>query len=138
LALPSKTFLYFAYSTNLNKKLMLERCPDAKPRFSAVLPNYKMIFAGWSRASHGAVATISPHRGEKVRGAIYELSNACLNKLDTFEVGYTHVNVTVFDEDDQPHQAITYVKTGQLEESLPSSEYTAIIKQGYRDWSISR
>jgi hypothetical protein len=61
-----------------------------------------------------------------------------LNKLDTVEVGYTHVNVTVFDEDDQPHQAITYVKTGQLEESLPSSEYTAIIKQGYRDWSISR
>ena len=75
-------------------------------------------------------------RGEKVRGAIYEVTDACLSKLDRYETGYSRFNVTVFDEDNQPHQALTYIKTGQLQESLPSKEYAAIIRQGYRDWGI--
>lgn len=100
----------------------------------ATLPNYKLVFSGWSRKWHGGVATIKPFRGEKVHGAIYEVSEACLRKLDKYEVGYTRFNVTVFDEDNQPVSAVTYVKSGQLEESLPSKEYAAIIRQGYRDW----
>jgi gamma-glutamylcyclotransferase (GGCT)/AIG2-like uncharacterized protein YtfP len=100
----------------------------------ATLPNYKLVFTGWSRTWHGGVATIKPFRGEKVHGAIYEVSEACLRQLDKYEVGYTRFNVTVFDEDNQPVSAVTYVKSGQLEESLPSKEYAAIIRQGYRDW----
>jgi gamma-glutamylcyclotransferase len=136
LTLPSNTFLYFAYASNLSKKQMQERCPECKPRFTVVLPNYKLVFSGWSRKWHGAVATISPYRGEKVHGGIYELGNTGLNKLDTYEGGYTHLDVTVFDEDNQPHKAVTYIKSGQLQEGLPSKEYIAVIKQGYRDWGI--
>jgi gamma-glutamylcyclotransferase len=131
-----KTFFYFAYASNLYKKQMQERCPDSRPKFIATLPNYKRVFSGWSRQWHGATATIKPFRGEKVRGAIYEVSEACLKQLDKYEVGYMRMNITVFDEDNQPHQAITYIKSGQLEESLPSKEYAAVIKQGYRDWGI--
>lgn len=127
---------YFAYDSNLNKKQMLSLCSDAKPKFTAVLPNYKLIFTGWSRTYHGGLATIKPFRGEKVRGAIYEVTDACWRKLDKWETGYTRLNVTVFDEDNQPHPAVTYIKSGQVEESLPSKEYAAIIKQGYRDWGI--
>jgi gamma-glutamylcyclotransferase (GGCT)/AIG2-like uncharacterized protein YtfP len=115
---------------------MREHCPAGKARFTAVLPNYKLVFAGWSREWHGGKAAIKPFRGEKVRGAIYEVTETCFRKMDAYEVGYTRMNVTVFDEDNQPHQAVTYVKTGQLQESLPSKEYAAIIKQGYRDWAI--
>jgi gamma-glutamylcyclotransferase (GGCT)/AIG2-like uncharacterized protein YtfP len=100
----------------------------------ATLPNYKLVFTGWSRTWHGGVATIKPFRGEKVHGAIYEVREACLRQLDKYEVGYTRFNVTVFDEDNQPVSAVTYIKSGQLEESLPSKEYAAIIRQGYRDW----
>ena len=103
----------------------------------ATLPNYKLVFTGWSRTWHGGVATIKPFRGEKVHGAIYEVSEACLRQLDKYEVGYTRFNVTVFDEDNQPVSAVTYVKSGQLEESLPSKEYAAVIRQGYRDWGIA-
>ena len=116
---------------------MQERCPDCRSRFTAVLPNYKLVFAGWSRAWHGGTATIKPFRGEKVRGAIYEVTDACLRQLDKYEVGYSRLNITVFDEDNQPHKAVTYIKSGQLEEALPSKEYAAVIKQGYRDWGIS-
>jgi gamma-glutamylcyclotransferase len=127
---------YFAYASNLSKKQMQLRCPESRPLFTAVLPNYKMVFTGWSRQWRGGKATIKSVRGEKVRGAIYEVSEACLRQMDKYEAGYTRYNVTVFDEDSEPHQAITYVKAGQIEETLPSREYGAVIRQGYQDWGI--
>jgi hypothetical protein len=128
---------YFAYASNLSKKRMQTRCPDSRPMFVATLPNYKIVFTGWSREWRGGKATIKSVRDEKVRGAIYDVSEACLRQLDKFEAGYSRLNVTVFDEDNQPHQVITYVKSGQLEETTPSKEYGEIIRQGYRDWGIA-
>jgi gamma-glutamylcyclotransferase len=128
--------LYFAYASNLSKKQMLSLCPDAKPMFPAVLPNYKLVFTGWSRTYRGGLATIKPFRGDKVRGAIYDVSEASWRRLDRWETGYTRLNVTVFDEDNRAVTAVTYVKSGQLEETMPSREYGEIIRQGYRDWGI--
>jgi gamma-glutamylcyclotransferase len=128
--------LYFAYGSNLSKNQMQGRCPDNRALFVATLPNYKLVFTGWSRTRRGGVATIKSFRGEKVRGAVYEVSEACLRKLDKFETGYTRFNVNVYDEDNQPHQVVTYIKSGQLEETPPSREYVDVIRQGYRDWGI--
>jgi gamma-glutamylcyclotransferase (GGCT)/AIG2-like uncharacterized protein YtfP len=128
---------YFAYASNLSKQQMQIRCPDSKPKFVAILSNYKLVFTGWSRSWKGAVATIKPFRGETVHGAIYEVTEACLRQLDKYEAGYTRLNVTVFDEDNAPQQGVAYIKSGQLEESLPSKEYAAVIRQGYRDWGIA-
>ena len=127
---------YFAYGSNLNKKQMRERCPDSKPMFIARLPNYKLVFAGWSRQRRGGVASIKPFRGERVLGAIYEVSEQCLRRLDKYESSYNRMNVTVFDEDGDPIDAITYIKSQQSEETPPSKEYLAVIQQGYRDWRI--
>ncbi len=69
-------------------------------------------------------------------GAIYEVGEACLRQLDKHEVGYIRFNVNVFDEDNQPYQAVTYIKSGQLEETKPSLQYGEVIRQGYRDWGI--
>jgi len=127
---------YFAYACNLSKKQMQERCPDSQPKFIATLPNYRLVFAGWSRKWRGGVASTKPFRGERVRGAIYEVTEACLRQLDKHEVGYERANVTVFDEDNEPIPAVTYIKSGQLEEAPPSKEYLAVIQQGYRDWRL--
>jgi gamma-glutamylcyclotransferase (GGCT)/AIG2-like uncharacterized protein YtfP len=127
---------YFAYASNLSRKRMLAHCPESQPKFSATLPNYKLVFAGWSREWHGAKASIKAFRGEKVRGAIYEIPETCLKKLDKFEAGYEKLNVTVFDEDNQAIPAVTYIKSGQLDEAPPSDDYLAIIRQGYRDWRL--
>ena len=127
---------YFAYASNLNKKQMMERCPDSKPMFTAILPNYKLVFAGWSRQWRGGVASIKSFRGDRVRGAIYEVSEQCLRQLDRFESGYNRFKVTVLGEDSEPIEAITYIKAGQLEETPPSKEYLAVIQQGLRDWRL--
>ena len=130
---------YFAYGSYLNKKLMLERCPDSKPMFIASLHNYKLVFVGWSRQWRGGLVSIRPFRGERVLGAIYEVSDRDLKRLDSYQGypnNYTRLNVTVFDEDGEPIKAITYIKSGQSEEAQPSKEYSALIQQGYRDWGI--
>jgi gamma-glutamylcyclotransferase (GGCT)/AIG2-like uncharacterized protein YtfP len=130
---------YFAYGANLNRKQMLERCPDSKPKFMATLPNYKLIFAGWSRKWRGGVATIKRIKrfgGEKVLGGIYDVSEQCLRQLDRYEEGYDRLKVTVFTEVDEPIEAITYIKSGQLDETQPSKEYLVLTQQGYRDWGL--
>jgi gamma-glutamylcyclotransferase len=130
---------YFAYGSNLSKKQMAERCPGGKPKFSAVLPNYKLIFAGWSRHWKGGTASIKPFRGEKVKGACYELSESDFKKLDKYEdypATYDHMNVIVWTEDGDRSEAVTYIKKIQFPETKMSPEYLAVIQQGYRDWDI--
>lgn len=102
---------YFAYGSNLNRKQMLERCPDSKPMFVATLPNYKLVFVGWSRQWRGGVATIKLCRGKKVIGAIYQVSERDLMRLDSYEGypgNYRRLNVIVFDEDGKPVEVVTY------------------------------
>ena len=130
---------YFAYGPNLSKKEMLEHCPGGKPAFIATLPNYKLIFVGWSRQWRGGLASIRSFKGERAPGAVYEISERDLGRLDNYEGyprGANRLNVTVYNEDGEPIQAITYIKTGQSEEAKPSSEYLSLIQQGYRDWGI--
>jgi gamma-glutamylcyclotransferase len=134
-----ETMDYFAYASNLSREQMKNRCPDAKPKFSAVLPNYKLVFSGYSREKHSSVASIQPFRGSKVIGAIYEISEKGLQKLDRYEDypnTYDHLNVMVFNEDDAAVKAVTYIRRRQADESKPSLEYLAIIRKGYKDWEL--
>ena len=127
---------YFAYGSSLNQEQMRERCPESQPMFTATLPNYKLVFVGWDRRWRGGVASIKPFRGDRVRGAVYKVPEPCLRRLDRYESGYDRFKVTVFDEDSEPVEAITYIKAGQLEETPPSKEYLAVIQQGLRDWRL--
>lgn len=104
---------YFAYASNLSRKQMSERCPGAQPEFTATLPNCKLIFTGWSRKWRGGVASIKRTQGEKVVGAIYEISDKCLSSLDKCEgypAIYTRMNLTVFTELGDVIEAMTYIK----------------------------
>jgi len=130
---------YFAYGFNLSKKQMKERAPDSKPITPATLPNYKLIFVGWSRVWKGGVASLRRVQGSKVPGAVYEISDKDLNRLDKLEGfpnDYDRIKVIVFDEDGTAMEAVTYIKKGQVEESQPSKEYASVIYQGYREWGI--
>ena len=130
---------YFAYGSNLNKQQMKERCPAARPVSIVTLHHYKLVFSGWSRKWRGGVATIQPFRGERVLGAIYELSEEDLRRLDKNQGApdlYTRVNIGVNDDFGGLIEAVTYVRTGRADEAAPSKEYLAVIQQGYRDWGI--
>jgi len=133
----SNRVYYFAYASNLNRRQMSERCPDSKPKFIATLPNHKLIFAGWTRKWRGGAASIKPTKGEKVIGAVYEVSESCLAKLDECEGSkYRRRPVTIFTEFGESVEAVTYIMREQSEEEQPSQEYLTVIQQGYKDWGI--
>ena len=136
---PATPLLYFAYGLDLNKKEMKGRAPESRPRVTAVLPNYRICFMGWSRQWKGGIATIRGLKGSRVAGGVYEISEKDLRRLDSLE-GYpresTRVNVTVFTEDGDALKVLTYVKAGQAEETKPSPEYLSVIQAGYREWGI--
>ena len=130
---------YFAYASNLNRKQMLERAPSSKHRFSATLPNYKLIFSGWSRTWRGAVASIQQSRGDRVMGGIYETSEQDMARLAQYEgTDYTTANVMIFRDTGEAVEVITFVRKHQGDEGKPSAEYLAVIKQGYIDWDITQ
>ncbi len=130
---------YFAYADDLDKQQMKARAPESRPRVTAVLPNYRLAFVGWSRLTRSGFATIRGAQGNKVAGGIYEITDKDLRRLDNlrgYPRDFNRINVTVFTEDGAAVKAITYIKTGQEAENKPSPEYLEIIKKGYRDWGI--
>ena len=127
---------YFAYGANLSKKEMEACCPESRPKFIATLPNHKLIFVGWARQWRGGVANIQSSRGDKVLGAIYEVTEADLRRLDKHESGYRRQKVTVFNEDGEPVEAMTYFKTINDQAAPPGPAYLALVQQGYRDWNL--
>jgi gamma-glutamylcyclotransferase len=130
---------YFAYASNLNKKQMTEHCPAARPVSIVILHHYKLAFSGWSRKWRGGVATIQPFRGERVLGAIYEITEEDLKRLDKYEdcpASYSRINIGVNDDFGRLIEAVTYIRAKRADEAAPSKEYLAVIQQGYRDWGI--
>lgn len=118
---------------------MLERCPDARPKFTATLPNYRLIFAGYSRVWRGGVASVKRSKGDKVVGAVYEISERCLRSLDKCEGypgTYDRTDVLVFPDLGDSIRSVAYVKVEQSEETQASREYLATIQQGCKDWGI--
>ncbi len=129
---------YFAYASNLSRKQMAERAPESKPKFIATLPNFKLTFTARA-GKQGGVASITPHRGEKVLGAVYEVSEKDLRRLDGYEDyprTYDRRKVTVWTETNDAVEAVAYIKSDQSRELKPVPEYLAVIQQGYRDWEM--
>lgn len=95
---------------------MLERCLDSKPMFLAILHHYKLVFVYASRKWRGGVASIKRFRGERVIGAVYEISEQNLRQLDIYEGypnAYDRVKIKVIGEDGKPVEAVTYIKAVQ-------------------------
>ena len=131
---------YFAYASNLSRTQMTNHCPEAKPRFVATLPNYKLVFSGYFRTREGATATIIASRGNVVKGAVYEVPESGMLKLDKYEEApavYRRQNIIVWTEAGERIEAVTYIKVKQEDEAKPSPKYLAVIQQGYRDWQIT-
>ena len=133
---------YFAYGLLLNKKLMAGRCPDCKSRFAADLPNYKLIFSGWSRQWKGGTVSIKRSARDRVLGGVYEIADKDLSRLDAAE-GCPDTNsrlkVTVYRDSGEAGEAVeafTYIRTRPAEESKPSPEYLAELRKGYHDWGL--
>lgn len=122
--------VYFAYGSNLSLEQIKRRCPEAIPMVGVYLEDYKLVYNKY--------ADIIPCQGERVYGAIYELSINDLKNLDEFE-GYPYlyekINLKVQDSNGIFYETFAYVMVEKGNE-LPEDDYLDIINKGYQDWNI--
>jgi hypothetical protein len=64
---------------------MLVRCPAARYVSIARLNDYRVCFPRWSAVRASAVASIEPAKGEAVWGALYDVDQTGLDRLDVAE-----------------------------------------------------
>lgn len=124
--------LYFAYASNLSKRYMSSRCPNAIPLKKVSLTGYKLSF--------NELADVIPSKGEEVFGALYLISKQELEKLDILEGHpdlYERILVEVADDDGNIYEAFVYSMVDKKEQSPPDN-YFKILQEGYDDWTLDK
>ncbi|KAJ9592008.1 hypothetical protein L9F63_001447 [Diploptera punctata] len=141
----SKTFLYFAYGSNLLSQRILINNPSAVRKGIGKLKNYRLDFGfPFSRRWGGCPATIVPHDGKHVWGAVWEICQSNMSDLDRQEGvnENTYFPIEVFVE--APNGSNFKCRSYQLsstaegleheeplpKERQPSEVYITVIKKG--------
>lgn len=125
-----KQALYFAYGSNLNQQQMKMRCPKAEPLGPATLKNHRLVFRH--------VADIEAAPGKETSGALWLITQECLDALDRYEGYpnlYTRYWTDVETENGETRQAIIY-KMASTDYASPSPGYLGAIAAGYRDFNL--
>ena len=151
----SKNILYFAYGSNLFLEQMQMRI-GGKPKVisAACLENHRLGFTILSKTWKGGVADIVPEAGSKVWGAIYELTEEQLVKIDHYEGYkkdrdpkknfYNRLLVEVVDKKGVKQPCLTYqaeVKDEKRRKYLyhrPSEKYYEVIRKGGEDHGLPK
>ncbi|XP_067652490.1 gamma-glutamylcyclotransferase-like [Haliotis asinina] len=131
----ARTFMYFAYGSNLLAERLLINNPTAQFLCTARLHDYRLTFDSprdtktmpWA----GAPATIRKCPGCSVWGVIWQLDIADSDSLDRQEVFYQRRMVTVTTPDGTTYTCRTYELDGEFDIShTPSPQYKDVIVRG--------
>jgi gamma-glutamylcyclotransferase (GGCT)/AIG2-like uncharacterized protein YtfP len=121
--------LYAAYATNMDPRLMAERCPHSPLRGNGWLEGWRLTFGGEDISWEGALATVVEEPGERVFVALYELADLderVLDHWDGVNLGYFHKIRVRVETLDGNVVAWLYV-LNHWEGGLPSARYLGIV-----------
>jgi len=77
--------LYFAYGSNLHPRRLCARAPEATLISAATLPGFRLRFHKRGADGSGKCDCAAADGSYSVHGALYELTPACLTRLDAVE-----------------------------------------------------
>ena len=120
--------LYLAYGSNLNKKQMSRRCPNAKPVGSVILKGFKLEFRRVATIKH------TKKNDDKLGCGLWEITKKCENSLDIYE-GFPHVYSKKIIKLDDGREAMTYIMNNG-EKCPPSFKYFNTIREGFKDFGL--
>ena len=129
---------YFAYGSNMNWPQMQRRCPSAQFVCVARLVNYEFGITRHSRLRNCGTANVFPAHGKEVCGIVYDVSEADLVTLDSFEDGYRRELRPVYALGDGAQPLVVLIYVAEIETNAPRSnaEYKRLILEGARHWSL--
>jgi len=125
--------IYFAYGANIDPQQMRLRYRHGTSLGRARLDGYRLCFPRYSFIRQSALASIEKALDESVWGALYEIEEADLSRLDACEGYYVasdpagnpvnRVQVETWDRDAGRVEAFTYVANAMAYAGEPSYGY---------------
>ena len=116
---------YFAYGTNLNKKIFLKKFKDAKLVKKYTLKNFKIVF----RTKY-IIPDIQKKKYSKVQGLIYKIDKNIEKKLDIYE-DYPRLYIKKYFRYKNKKIMFYYMKK-KTSPVKPRGYYFKVMKNGYR------
>ena len=116
---------YFAYGTNLNKKIFLKKFKSAKLVKKYTLDNYKVVF----RTKY-IIPDLQKRKNSSVRGLIYQIDKNIEKKLDIYE-DYPKLYIKRYFKYRKKKIMFYYMKKKTLP-LRPRGYYFKIMLDGYR------
>ena len=116
---------YFAYGTNLNKKIFLKKFKDAKLVKKYTLKNFKIIF----RTKY-IIPDLQKKKYSKVQGLIYKIDKNIEKKLDIYE-DYPRLYIKKYFRYKNKKIMFYYMKK-KTSPVKPRGYYFKVMKNGYR------
>jgi gamma-glutamylcyclotransferase len=129
---------YFAYGSNMYWPQMQRRCPSSSFVCAARLKNYQFGITRHSGLRDCGTANVFPVNGQEVWGAVYEVSDADLRVMDSFEDGYRREILTVNPIDNGAKSINVLVYVAEIERNVPrpNAEYKRLILAGAKQWRL--
>ena len=127
---------YVAYGSNLNKRQMMMRCPNAKAVGTGFIKGYQLLFKG---SKTGAYLTIEKKKGGRVPIAIWKVTKEDELSLDRYEgypTFYYKADLKI-KLDDKEIDAFVYIMHEYRELGVPSDYYVETCLEGYLDFEFN-
>lgn len=129
---------YFAYGSNLNWQQVQRRCPSARFVCVGRLPDYKFGITRHSRLRDCGTANVVPTSGTEVWGAVYDVTDADLEIMDSFEDGYRREFLSLTPANNGTNSIIALVYVAEIDANvpLPNAEYKRVMVEGAKHWQL--
>ena len=121
----TKKLLYFAYGTNLNKKIFLKKYKNARYLKKYILRDFELVFRSKYR-----VPDVQRKIGSNVKGIIYEIDEVTEKKLDRYE-DYPKLYMKKFFYENNKSVMFYFMKR-KTPTVKPAKYYLEVMKSGYR------
>src|SRR5438132_14274123 len=104
---------FFLYGDHLNPTQLKRRAPEHQFLMLATIPDHTIKFCRWSSQWRCGLASVTPSPGEKVWGAVFEVTDEDLKLMDLFEEDVRpsalgQVQVTAIPADGEAMPGTTY------------------------------
>lgn len=131
---------FFLYADHLNPVQLKRRAPEHVFLHAATLADHTVKFCRWSSQWRCGLASIVPSPGEKVWGAVFELTDEDIALMDEFEQdvpqgAYRHLQVTVVNETGEKELVTTYAAT-PIGKFKPKEHYLEWVLKGLKQWRL--
>ena len=130
----------FIYAENLHPNQLKRRAPEHKFLFKAYLPDHTIHFPRFSSQWRCGLGSITPSPGERVWGAVFELTDEDLKILDAYdgevpEGAFRHLEVTVMTEDEQKELVTTHA-ANPIGKFRVKDDYLNFVRKGVTHWDL--